>query len=113
VSVGTFESAGIRDEGFGPFLAACLVVVLNQLDASLTLLWVHTGIAVEANLLWATLVVSQPVMFMVLKLAIVSIGTGVLYAYRDRPLAYAGLLVSAGGYGAVSAWHLAIGSISL
>jgi len=100
-------------ERVGPFVVASVIVVLNQLDGLLTLLWVNLGIAEEANLLWAAMVNELPLLFMTLKLAVVSVGIAVLYGLRSHRLALAGLRLCACAYVAVSAWHVCIGSSML
>lgn len=98
---------------WGAFIVASVVVVLNQLDAVFTLLWVNLGVAREANLLWANLVDELPVVFMSMKLLIVSAGITVLYRLREHRLAHVGLRLCACAYLAVSAWHVCIGTLVL
>jgi Domain of unknown function (DUF5658) len=64
-----------------------VVVVLNLVDATLTLLWVWGGLAHEANPLLADLVRQYPVGFAATKLALVGLGTLLLWRLRERPLA--------------------------
>ena len=63
------------------------VLVLNLLDAVLTLWWVTHGLAVEANTLLQDLVVENPLQFVLAKLALVSLGSVFLWRLRSRPLA--------------------------
>lgn len=104
------DPLGPPPERLGFFLVASLVVVLNQLDAVMTLLWVNLGVADEANVLWARLVHELPLVFVIAKLLVVSVGIGVLYHLRRHRLASVGLGLCAGAYVAVSAWHLCIGT---
>lgn len=95
------------------FFVASAVIVLNQLDAVLTLLWVNLGVAEEANVLWARMVHELPLVFVVSKVVVVSTGIAVLYRWHHHRLASLGLGLCAFAYLAVSAWHLCIGSYVL
>jgi hypothetical protein len=70
------------------------VIVLNLIDGVLTLLWVWTGFAREANTLLDELVTHHPVTFVVTKLALVGLGTTVLWHRREHPVAVIGIFVS-------------------
>ncbi len=63
------------------------VLVLNLLDAVLTLWWVTNGLAVEANTLLRDLVVENPLQFVLAKIGLVSLGSVFLWRLRYRPLA--------------------------
>lgn len=63
------------------------VLVLNLLDAILTLWWVTNGLAVEANTFLRDLVVEDPLQFVLAKIALVSLGSVFLWRLRYRPLA--------------------------
>jgi hypothetical protein len=67
------------------------ILVLNAVDAVLTLLWVHTGRATEANPLLAELVDSHPVLFVSVKLTLVALGSSLLWHFRRRRLAVIGI----------------------
>jgi hypothetical protein len=67
------------------------IIVLNVLDAIFTLFWVHAGLAKEANVLLQDLVSNHTVLFMVMKLILVSLGSFLLWRYRRQPLAVIGL----------------------
>ncbi|MFP4070997.1 MAG: DUF5658 family protein [Desulfovibrionales bacterium] len=69
------------------------VIVINLLDGVFTLLWIRMGVATEANVLMRSLAMGYPVLFMVIKLALVSLGTALLWRYRTRPAAAIGLIV--------------------
>lgn len=90
---------------------AAFVVVLNLLDAVLTLLWIHLGIAEEANTLWGTLVETRPMAFVLIKLAVVFAGVFVLVKRRDRPLARMGLGATSAVYAVLLGWHITIATI--
>ena len=70
------------------------VVVLNLIDGVLTLLWVWTGFAREANTLLDELVTHYPVLFVAIKLALVGLGTTLLWKRREHPAAVIGIFVS-------------------
>ena len=63
------------------------VLVLNLLDAVLTLLWVRSGVAVEANALLADLANDHAIRFVLVKLGLVSLGSLFLWRQRRHPLA--------------------------
>lgn len=69
----------------------CTVLVLNLIDAVLTLFWVWAGVAIEANDLMAQWVIRAPVVFVAIKLSLVSLGTWVLWQRRDRAFAVVGI----------------------
>ena len=92
----------------GLSLVVQAVVVLNLLDAVLTLFWVNTGIATEANVLLAELVESNAVLFMAVKLALVSAGMWLLWRHRERPLAVFGMLLAFLTYNTLLLYHLRI-----
>ncbi len=92
-------------------LIASMVVLLNLFDAVLTLVWVHADIATEANVLWGDLVSSAPMLFMLVKLTLVSVGVGFLWWAREHRLARVGLYVVFTAYALVFAWHLTIAAL--
>ena len=68
--------------------------LFNVADALLSVqLIAHEQILDEANPLWGTLVTDNPPLFIAIKLTIALVGCRLLYVYRDRPLARAGVLV--------------------
>ena len=67
------------------------VLVLNSIDAVLTLTWVTVGIAKEANPLMDELLGRHPVAFVIGKMALVSSGSWLLWRRKDQPLAVVGL----------------------
>jgi hypothetical protein len=64
-------------------MAAIGIVLLNLIDGALTLFWVNSGVASEANPLMAE-VVQSPLTFMATKLALVSLGMFLLFRIK-RP----------------------------
>lgn len=87
-------------------LAAGFVVVLNLLDAMFTLVYTRTGLATESNPLMDQVLAASPVLFMMAKLALVSLGVLVLWRLRERRAARFGLLATAGAYTTLLAYHL-------
>ncbi len=64
-----------------------LVIVLNVVDAVLTVIWIATGRATEANPLLQDMAHTHPLQFVIVKLLLVSFGTWLLWRQRKRPLA--------------------------
>ena len=87
------------------------VVVLNLLDAVLTLVWVNTGVAVEANALLSDSVETNAVAFMAVKLSLVSLGVLLLWRQRERKLAVAGLVIAFVAYNSLLLYHLGIAAL--
>ena len=82
------------------------VIVLNLLDAILTLLWVRLGMAEEANTLMRDLVNDQALAFVLAKIGLVSLGSILLWRNRHRPLAVVAIFVSFLAYYFVFLYHL-------
>jgi hypothetical protein len=87
------------------------LLVLNLLDGVFTLIWVEHFGAEELNVLLADLVYDAPLMFMVVKLALVSLGTLFLWRNRNNFLAVTSLFVAFFGYYLVFLLHLRYSSI--
>ncbi len=66
--------------------------ILNLLDAVFTLFWVSTGLAKETNVLLQNLVSEDPVLFVVVKISLVSLGSFLLWSRRTRPTAVIALI---------------------
>jgi hypothetical protein len=71
-----------------------VTLVLNLLDALFTLVWVFSGLATEANPFLHHLVHRHPVAFVAAKLALVGLGSLLLWRYRGRPLAVVAIFVA-------------------
>lgn len=82
------------------------VLVLNLIDALLTLIWVTAGLAREANPLLDELVRERPVIFAMVKLALVGLGSLVLWRLRFRSTAVISIFVVFLVYYALLLWHL-------
>lgn len=87
-------------------VAAGCVVVLNLLDAMFTLVYTRSGVATESNPLMDQVLSASPVLFMIAKLALVSLGVLVLWRLRERRTARFGLVATAGAYTALLGYHL-------
>ena len=61
-----------------------LTVILNLLDAGLTLTWVLAGYAIEANPLMASALDFGPIPFMLAKITVVNLGLTILWIRRRR-----------------------------
>jgi hypothetical protein len=82
------------------------VLVLNVVDAVLTVLWVTDRKATEGNPLLFDLPQVHPVLFVLVKTALVSGGTYLLWRHRDRPLAVVSIFVAFLAYYFLLALHL-------
>lgn len=82
------------------------VLVLNLLDGVLTLIWVFTGAATEANPLLEHLVVDQPILFMAAKTSLVGLGSILLWRHKKRPAAVVAIFVGFLAYYLLLLYHL-------
>jgi hypothetical protein len=87
---------------------AKLVIVLNLLDALFTIPAVASGEAVEANPLMAVLLARGPLLFMLGKLALVSLCVLLLWRMRSNRLAVAGLVGAVPVYSLIVVYHVSI-----
>lgn len=78
-----------------------------------TLFWVLSGRATEANPMMDTLLSWGPVPFVAGKLALVFLGTALLWRNRHRPLAVVGIFVLFGAYYALLLFHVRAMNIRL
>ena len=69
------------------------VLVMNLLDGILTIVWISTGTASEANPLLEQLAHQQPVLFMGVKTALVALGSLLLWRQRKRRAAVVAIFV--------------------
>ena len=83
-----------------------VVLVLNLIDAVLTVLWVGAGLAREANPLLGDLVAERPAVFTAAKLGLVGFGSLLLWRLRRRPLAVVGIFAAFIAYYAVLLHHV-------
>lgn len=80
-------------------------LVFNLLDLILTLAVVLTNIAEEANPVMAELLRLGPLPFSLAKLALVSLGVGLIWRHRHRPVAIFAGGVACAAYTAVMFVH--------
>ena len=65
--------------------------ILNVLDTFLTIHWVSSNIAEEANPLMDYLIVISPWLFMTVKITLVALGTWLLFRYRESRVSWLAL----------------------
>lgn len=86
--------------------AACLVIVLNMLDAVWTLTYVRLGAADEGNPLMDQALSWGPLLFMLAKLTLVSLSVLLLWRLRHRRSATVGLFSAAMTYIVIIGYHV-------
>jgi len=86
--------------------AACLVIILNMLDAVWTLAFVRVGAADEGNPLMDQALAWGPVLFMIAKLTLVSLSVMLLWRLRHRRTATIGLFSAAMTYLVICGYHV-------
>jgi hypothetical protein len=82
------------------------IIVLNIFDALFTLFWVEAGFAEEANAFLRHLVNHSPIVFVLVKTVLVSLGSFLLWRYRLHPLAVVGLFTVFLAYYFILLYHL-------
>lgn len=82
------------------------LLVLNVLDAILTIAVISSGQADEANPLMAGLVHREPVFFAFVKILLVSLGSYLLWQLRQRAFAVCAIFVAFLAYYFVLLYHL-------
>ncbi len=82
------------------------ILVMNVLDAILTIYWISDHKAVEANPLLAELAHQYPLSFVLVKLSLVSLGSALLWRLRRRPLAVIAIFAGFLGYYFLLIYHL-------
>ena len=87
------------------------VLVMNLFDAVMTLWWVSSGLATEANPFLEQIVTEHGFLFVVSKISIVILGTKLLWRYRTRPLAVFGIFAAFLVYYEVLLIHLSFASL--
>jgi hypothetical protein len=87
------------------------LLVLNLLDGIFTLLWVEHYGARELNVLMSDLVHGSPLLFMLAKLTLVSLGTLFLWRHRTNALAVISIFVAFFSYYLVLLHHLQYSSM--
>ena len=82
------------------------VYILSVLDGIMTIIWVLGDFAEEANPLMGMLIARDPVIFMAVKILLVSLGITLLWRLRARPLAVFGIFVCFIVYCSIMLHHL-------
>lgn len=82
------------------------VVILNLLDAIFTLIYIRTGHATESNPLMDQVLSASPVLFMIAKLGLVSLGVMLLWRLRNHRAARFGLVATSSAYVVLLCYHL-------
>lgn len=93
----------------GALAKSITLFLLNWLDAQLTLIWVRSDIATEANYLMAQLMHIGDAPFLLTKLAIGAFSAYVLYRCSHLPIARRGMKLALTVYGALMVVHAATG----
>jgi hypothetical protein len=81
------------------------VIVLNVIDGILTIVWILTGGAIESNPLMNYLIQLHPVLFIITKMTVVSLGILFLWHFRQKALAVIGISIAFICYYAVTVYH--------
>ncbi len=82
------------------------LLVLNLLDGIFTIVWVQYFSAVEYNFMLRDLAHGDILLFMLVKLTLVSLGTIYLWRNRDHPLAVVSIFLAFFAYYLVLLYHL-------
>jgi len=93
------------------YLIAKGLLVLNLLDGVFTLIWVEYFGAGEKNFMLSDLVHNSAVLFMLVKLSLVSLGTLFLWRNRSNSLAVISLFFAFFSYYLVLLFHLQYSSM--
>ncbi|MFY9622555.1 MAG: DUF5658 family protein [Pyrinomonadaceae bacterium] len=93
----------------GALAKSITLFLLNWLDAQLTLIWVRSDIATEANNLMAQLLSIGDAPFLLTKLAIGAFSAYVLYRCSHLTIARRGMKLALTVYGALMLVHAATG----
>jgi formate hydrogenlyase subunit 3/multisubunit Na+/H+ antiporter MnhD subunit len=82
------------------------VLILNLIDAVLTMVWVRFGFAEEANDLLDELVGEHAVLFVIVKLALVGMGSWLLWNRRQSPMSVVAIFGAFMTYYLLLLYHL-------
>ncbi len=82
------------------------VLAMNVLDAFMTLVWIYSGRAVEANLLIRDVAHNHPELFVLAKLLVVAFGSFLLWRLRRSPAAVVGIFLAFIAYYWLVIYHL-------
>ena len=89
------------------------LLVLNLFDGAFTIYWIFSGMATEANPFMAELINRSPVLFIVGKLALVFLGSYLLWHQRRRAMSVVALFLVFMIYYFVLIYHLQAFDIGL
>jgi hypothetical protein len=92
------------------FAASLVLLLCNLLDALFTVAAVQGGYATEANPLMGALLERDPLVFVLVKHFVVSLGLMVLWRMRWHKLARIGLWAAAPGYSILLLYHVMMAS---
>ena len=87
-------------------LVAGAVIVLNLLDAIFTLFYTHGGYASESNPMMQVALAAHPVLFVLAKIGLVSLGVLLLWRMRHHRTAVLGLVGTSAAYALLVLYHL-------
>ncbi len=83
------------------------IFVMNIFDGLMTVMWVFTGLATEANPMMDPLLETSPGLFMASKLALVGLGSVLLWRTRRQPMAVIAIFALFMVYYLLMMYHLA------
>jgi|GEM_PF-3009670 len=89
-----------------------ILVMLNLFDALATLFWVEAGLATEANPVMAQALDSGPALFILSKVALVSLAVGLLWRLRAERFARIAAIPLGGLYALVAGGHVGFGMLA-
>ncbi len=90
-----------------------VVLVLNAIDGVLTLYWIFSDMATEANPLMDTLIAFGPVPFIIVKMTIVFLGSFLLWRLRRHAWAVCAVFAAFLAYYFILLYHLSAMNIQL
>ena len=82
------------------------LLILNMLDGVLTIAWIGSGRATEANPLMDVLLAANPILFMIVKTLLVYLGVLLLWQHRNKMTAVVSLYLCFFAYTCVFLYHL-------
>ena len=87
-------------------VAAALLLIGNLLDAIFTIGWIQLGAATEANPLMAGPMGASPIVFMISKLLLVSLGVALLWRLQKHRTAVFAMFGGASVYACLVVYHV-------
>jgi len=83
-------------------------ILMNLLDAVMTILWVKAGVAEEANLMLRDVLEKNVPLFFLIKMSLATLGLYLLWRRRDRKLAMIGIILVSAVYYVLILYHVQI-----